>query len=233
MAFDAVQKSSTPQIVAEQILQRIACGELKPGERLPSQRDLAQQLAVGRSSVREAINALVVMGHLEVRQGSGTYVRQEPPSTDACMQRLAAAFEAVDLVDLMEAREMLECRTAELAAERADPAMIRQLEAVLPEIEATRGDYRIFLEADIAFHSMLAKAGGNPVMEEMTRLVLDKVINQHRRLHTDRLTAEYRSASIDSAANVVRAVARGDRQGAVHWMRVHLGAIREELKDLL
>lgn len=233
ISFNAVQKSSTPQIVAEQILAQIDAGTLKPGHRLPSQRDLAQQLEVGRSSVREAVNALVVMGHLEVRQGSGTYVRQDPPVADASMQRLASAFEAVGLVDLMEARELLESRSAALAAERAGTDVIAELKKILQQVEATREEYGVFLKADIAFHDLIARATGNPVIEEMTRLVLDKVVTHHKRLKTDKLSAAYRAASIDSARQVVKAVISGDSEGAARWMGIHLRAIRHELKDIL
>ena len=69
MAFVTIRKSSAPEMVAEQIIERISDGELSPGSCLPSQRELARMLGVGRSSVREAINALVVMGYLKPLQG--------------------------------------------------------------------------------------------------------------------------------------------------------------------
>jgi len=71
------------------------------------------------------------------------------------------------------------------------------------------------------------------VMKEMTRLVLDRLAQQHRHLATERLSAEYRRKSIDSARQVVEAVARGDGAEAAHWMAVHLQLIRSELKGIL
>ncbi|MEJ2039465.1 MAG: FadR/GntR family transcriptional regulator [Desulfosarcinaceae bacterium] len=233
MDFTTVKKSSTPQMVAEQILARIASGDLPTGARLPAQRDLAEQLGVGRSSVREAINALMVMGRLEVRQGSGTYVRSRMSAGEGNLQGLAAAFGMVGIMDLMEAREMLECHCARLAAERADAAGIRQLKRQMQQVEATFADYGIFLQADLKFHEMLAAATDNPVLVELTRVVLDKLTRQHRRLKTDRLTADYRQASIRSARNIVRAIEAGDGEEAARWMRVHLEAIRVELKDVI
>jgi GntR family transcriptional repressor for pyruvate dehydrogenase complex len=79
MAFETIRRSSAPEMVAEQIINKIACGELAPGSRLPAQRDLARMLGVGRSSVREAINALVVMGYLEPLQGKGTFIKDVLP----------------------------------------------------------------------------------------------------------------------------------------------------------
>jgi GntR family transcriptional regulator, transcriptional repressor for pyruvate dehydrogenase complex len=233
MTFDAIEKSSTPGRVAEQILRRIETGLLAAGERLPAQRDLAEQLGVGRSSLREAINALAVMGHLEVRHGSGTYVRREQPADQGGAHHLAAALEAVSLLELMEAREMLECKSAVLAAERADTTQIRQLKAVLDRAAETPADYSRFLKADIQFHTRLAEAAGNAVIQEMTRLVLERLARQHGRLRTDRLSDQYRRQSIDSAREVVTAVERGDGTAAGRWMEAHLQLIRSELKGIL
>ena len=72
MAFEMVRKNKASELVAEQIIKQIRSGELVPGNQLPSQRELSELLGVGRSSVREAINALEVMGYLEVQQGKGT-----------------------------------------------------------------------------------------------------------------------------------------------------------------
>lgn len=233
MEFTAIKKSSTPQMVAEQILARITSGELPAGARLPAQRQLAEQLGVGRSSVREAINALMVMGHLEVRQGSGTYVCSVPPAGQNGLGQLAAALEAVGILDLMEAREMLESHCARLAAERADAGNVRRLARQMQLVEATDADYGIFLRADLKFHELVAQAAGNPVLVELTKVVLDKLLQQHGRLKTDKLTPGYRQASIRSARNIVQAIASGDGDGAAQWMRVHLEAIRQELKEVI
>ncbi len=80
MVFEAIRKATAPEMVVAQILNKLKKGDLKPGGQLPSQRELAQLLGVGRSSVREAVNALTVMGYLDVRQGKGTFIRQELPA---------------------------------------------------------------------------------------------------------------------------------------------------------
>ena len=124
MQFTTIRKPSAPEMVAEQILAKIHSGELIPGGRLPAQRDLATMLGVGRSSVREAINALVVAGVLEAVHGRGTFVARDSRS-DAGLLKLKAALGAGSLLELMEARELLECKTAALAAERADEGLER------------------------------------------------------------------------------------------------------------
>jgi GntR family transcriptional repressor for pyruvate dehydrogenase complex len=233
MTFETIRKSSAPEMVAEQIIARIAAGELQPGTQLPAQRDLARMLGVGRSSVREAINALVVMGYLEPQQGRGTFIKAELPDASGGLDKLNAAFAAGSIFDLMEARELLECRSAALAAERADAGQIRMLKRVMANVEATEETYDVFLDADIRFHTAVADAAGNVVLCELTKLVLEKVVAHHKQLKTALLPAAYREESIRTAARVVDAIETGDGAAAARWMARHLGAIREELRHII
>jgi GntR family transcriptional repressor for pyruvate dehydrogenase complex len=233
LAFETIRKSSAPEMVVEQIIEKIATGELTPGTQLPSQRDLAQLLGVGRSSVREAINALVVMGYLEPMQGKGTFIKEVLPAADPGIENLAAAFSASSIFDLMEARELLECRSAALAAERADAAQIRNLKAAMQQVAATEKTYRIFLDADIRFHEVVADAAGNVVLRELTKLVLDKVVAHHNKLKTALLPPAYRELSIRTAAHIVAAIEAGDGDEAARQMARHLDAIRNELKHII
>jgi GntR family transcriptional repressor for pyruvate dehydrogenase complex len=190
-------------------------------------------LGVGRSSVREAINALVVMGYLEPLQGKGTYIKDVLPTSDPGIEKLAAAFSAGSIFDLMEARELLECRSAALAAERADDAQIRNLKAAMKKVRETEADYAIFLDADIRFHAAVADAAGNVVLCELSKLVLDKVAAHHKALKTVLLPPAYREVSIRTAARVVEAIEAGDGDAASRWMAQHLYAIRDELKNII
>lgn len=233
MVFETIRKSSAPEMVAEQIIERISGGELAPGTRLPSQRDLARLLGVGRSSVREAINALVVLGYLQPLQGKGTFIKDELPADNPGIEKLNAAFAAGTIFDLMEARELLECRSAALAAERADAGQIRNLKAAMQKMAATDKTYAIFLDADIRFHEAVADAAGNVVLAELTKLVLEKVVAHHNELQTALLPPVYRQVSIRTAAQVVNAIEGGDTNDAAYWMAQHLNAIRDELKSII
>ena len=233
MTFETIQKRSAPEKVVEQILQKVKTGELRPGNRLPSQRELAQIMGVGRSSMREAINALVVMGYLEAIHGKGTFIRKALPATGFNSDSLHSAFKAGSIFDLMEAREVLECKSAMLAAERAEPAQIKKLKNVLKKVKATEKDYTIFLQADIDFHTCLAEATGNEVICEMTKLVLEKVIRHHSQLKTTELSPGYRQFSIHSANQVIIHIENGEAEEASVWMARHLQAINEELKSII
>lgn len=233
MTFETIRKSSAPEMVAEQIINKIDDGELAPGTRLPSQRDLARMLGVGRSSVREAINALVVMGYLKPIQGKGTFINKVLPAADQGFDQLHVAFSAGSIFDLMEARELLECRAAALAADRADYDQINNLKTALQGLKDTETDYKIFLDADMQFHTAVAEASGNIVLGELTKLVLEKVVSHHQNMKTSRLPPAYRKVSIRTAKQVVDAIHVGDSDGAADWMAEHLDAIRDELKNII
>lgn len=233
MGFNTIRKASAPEMVAEQILKKIEDGELPPGTCLPAQRDLASLLGVGRSSIREAINALVVMGYLEAIQGKGTYIRQHLPQTDKTMEKLNTALKAGSIFELMEARHLLECRSAALAAQRAERVHLSKLKECIKHLKAADQAYSIFLKADIAFHNAVSEATGNVVICEMTKLVLEKLVAHHSDLKTRRLSAQYRQTSISTASRVVECIGKRDEKMASEWMEKHLNAITEELKHII
>jgi GntR family transcriptional repressor for pyruvate dehydrogenase complex len=228
-----IARQSAPRLVAEQLLDKIGRGELNPGDSLPAQRQLAKMLGVGRSSLREAINALAVMGYLEVIQGKGTYICDSLPAADAGLSKLDGALQAGALIDLMEIRETIECRSAQLAAERAGKEEIRRLDKILERIDTHRVDYDAYLNADLAFHIGVAQAAQNAVTLEITKLLLERVAAHHRRLKTTQLSAAYRDNSLQSARQVVNYIHKGRGPDAAAWMGKHLTEIRSELKDIL
>jgi GntR family transcriptional regulator, transcriptional repressor for pyruvate dehydrogenase complex len=234
VAFEAIRKSSTaPEIVVEQILKKLQSGEITAGARLPSQRALAQSFGVGRSSMREALNALAVMGYLDVQQGRGTFIAQKLPDANPSISTLQAALKAGSLLDVIELRETLECKAAELAAERSESGHLRRLEQALRDMEESQEDYRRFLQADVEFHITLVEATTNQIFSEIVRFLLEKMVGHHETFKTTLISLEYRSHSIRTLKQVLACIKREDGRGAAEWMREHLNAIRRELKDIL
>jgi len=233
MGFDTIRKSTAPEMVVQQMLQKIGSGEIASGSRLPSQRELAAIFGVGRSSIREALNALSVMGYLDVQHGRGTFINRDLPVADVSVAKLKSALHAGSLLDLIELRETLECRAAELAAERVEARQMTQLRQALREMEDSAEDYQRFFKADLEFHTLVAEATANGAFSEMLRFLLEKVVDHHEKFKTSLLSPDYRSHSIRTLKQVMASLEREDGRGAAEWMRDHLNAIRRELKEIV
>ncbi len=147
----------------EQIRDLIFRGQLKPGEQVMPERELAQALGVSRPTVREAIKRLVTMGLLEHRQGQGTFVRSIASQRQS--NPLAAVIEGHDatLEELLEVRMGLEGQSVILAAQRATAEDIQVLEKALEAMQAENAAGRLGIDEDVSFHMAIAFASKNPV----------------------------------------------------------------------
>ncbi len=158
--------------VFDQLRESIFRGEFKPGDKIMTERKLAEAMGVSRTSIREAINKLVVMGLLEQKQGQGTFVRI--PTLQG-RNPVALAMEEVDatLVDLLEVRMGLECNSAGLAALRAEDADIDFLEKSIEEMKDEVASGRLGTEADVTFHMAVAYAAKNPLQIHIMKTFYD------------------------------------------------------------
>jgi len=164
--FQPIQPTRVSDNAIDQILNLIAEGRLKPGDRLPSERELVRQLEVSRASVREALRALEAKGIIEVKPGSGSFVRgdsQEEAGPNWVAWLLAHRQEIMQLVEL---REALETRAAYLAAARASQEQIEAMGNAMDRMAEAieNGDPDLTVQADKAFHESVAKACGNELM---------------------------------------------------------------------
>ena len=159
-------KPIKPKRIADQVFDQlhelISRGELKPGAKIMTERELATAFEVSRTSVRDAISKLVVMGMLENRQGQGTFVTRPGGRSHAYMMKVMDAQNATYL-DLLEVRMGLECNAASLAAQRALQADFEAMEKSLMQIEKEYLADRLGAEADTMFHMAIAYATHNPL----------------------------------------------------------------------
>jgi GntR family transcriptional repressor for pyruvate dehydrogenase complex len=213
----------------EKIKGMIIAGDLRPGDRLPREADLAQRLGLSRSSLREAVRALSLVRILDVRQGDGTYVT----SLDAALLLDALSF-VVELhhdsgmFDLLEARRLLEAEAAALAAQRITPAQVAELHAL---IEAMPGcaDVEEFVENDLAFHRTIAAAAGNSVVSKLLESISGRTIRARiwRGITEggaiDRTVAEHRA--------ICDAIEHGSPELARAWMTAHLASVEAWLRQ--
>ena len=221
--------------IVEQIKALIARGELKPGDRIPSERDLATMLGVSRPSVREALTVLEANGFVESRQGGGTYVRAltETSITDP-LARLVEAKDPKLLRALVEVRMGLESWSAYLAAQRADAgelAEMRRLYEIMAE-QAAGGGWNARVDAD--FHYAITAAAHNSLQMHVLdsnhtlfhpkiQVALQEFYRQ--RDHIEKLLTQHR--------DILEAITARDPERARQRMLAHLAMVEKKMTELL
>lgn len=148
--------------VFDQLRELIFRGDYQPGQKIMTERELANALNVSRNSVREAINKLVTLRFLEQRQGQGTYVRSMDEAVKIPLATVMATQDA-SLIDLLEMRMGIECTAAALAAQRANAEDIEAIQAAIGEMERDTASGGLGTEGDLAFHMAIASATKNPM----------------------------------------------------------------------
>ena len=231
MVFKKISKNSASELVIEQIIATIKSGDVKPGEQLPSEKDLAASFGVGRSSVREAIRTLVVMGYLDVFQGKGTFVRNNLPASNDIAHFMEKVIEAGGLLDLMETREILECRSAELAALRADKSQVAKIKNATQRLKKSKVNTHEYIDADWDFHMAIAEATNNSVIVDVMNLLINKI--HHYNAEFLATSSGITNEAIYSAEEVISHVLSGDSQKAGTAMQYHLQLVSIEIEKLL
>jgi GntR family transcriptional regulator, transcriptional repressor for pyruvate dehydrogenase complex len=150
------------EIVAEQLTELILSGEVKPGDRLSSVQQLAEDFNVGRSAIREALSALKAMGYIEIRQGEGTFVKKV--DFDVANQMIPQILQKEDIRQLFEIRKFNETGAASLAAENRNAEDLLDLENILADMKIAEGDGELGEKADINFHMAIVKASKNDML---------------------------------------------------------------------
>jgi len=164
LKLNQVTRRRLTEEIVDQLVSLIVSGKLKRGNKLPPERELMKQLGVGRSSLREAIGSLSLIGVLVVRPGSGTYVTVSREEFLAKPLSWGIPIGHARTQELVEARRILEEATASLAAERASEADIAEMRYHLTQMKTNRRHLRKVIIADMSFHETLAKASYNTLL---------------------------------------------------------------------
>lgn len=163
----AAVRSNPPERLSRQVVERfqamLADGEIGPGDRLPSERELAERYGVGRSSVREALRELEILGLVESRQGAGTYVRAASSRDLMAPFRSIVALSEAAVADVLAFRRMFEPEVAAMAARNADDDGRALLQRALRRFDRSLGDGQA-TTADLDFHEAVARCTRNPIV---------------------------------------------------------------------
>lgn len=203
---------SQTDVVVDAIKGMITSGRLTAGSRLPIEKELTVDLGVSRGSLREGVRALCMMGVLETRQGDGTYVTSlEPSLLLSPMSFMVDLHTADSSIHLQAVRRVLETEAAGLAARRIEEAALAEAEAVLGSFESLVAaddiDYDAVMEADIAFHRIVARASGNPALEALIEALASRTVR----------TRLWRAISEEGAVHSTHA----EHRAVLHSLRLH------------
>lgn len=225
-AYLPVQSSRLYEEVAAQIRERIINADLQPGDKLPSEIELAQEFGVSRPVVREAIHHLQAHGLVTVKHGSGVYVCQ--PSIERFVESFSTLLQLAEasVLSVHEVREILEVEIAGLAADRATAEDLDALDRVLVEMDQVRNSPVQYMEIDLTFHRLLAQATHNEVLCLLAQLVAELLRQSRIRSVMSPNRIEKSSAG---HREIFRYVKAGDREGSQNAMRSHLTIIREDI----
>ena len=208
--------------IVQQIQELIREGTLKPGDRLPPERELAERLQVSRSSLREAIRALELQGVVVSRPGAGTFINTS--SVQDLVSTIASCLssEQSDLSDIFEMRRLLEPQITALAVERATVANVRRMAKTLQDQERQIGQGQTGMEGDTAFHFAIAEATHNSALVRVFTTIAD-TIRRSRDLSLQ--TPGRPQRSLDSHREILKKILERDMEGAREAMAHHIAAV--------
>ncbi len=220
MPIQAIEPQRLYLQIAGQLRQLMADGEFVTGARLPAERDLAKQLGVSRPSVREALIALEVQGLIEVRTGSGIYVKPGPAAKPAPAPNGDAEWGPLEV---MSARQVVEAEVAALAAQQASRVQLKAMRSALQQMRSEAQQGKMPRAGDQAFHEAIAKACGNGVLLDIVqRLWQAREGPLFERLGTYFEHPESWRAAIEEHQQVLDAIEAGDATAARKAMQKHL-----------
>ncbi|MFD6099529.1 FadR/GntR family transcriptional regulator [Nocardiopsis flavescens] len=216
-------RTSVPQRAADRIKEMISSGEVGPGHRLPTERDLAVRLGVSRGSMREAIRSLTALGVLEARHGAGVYVTALRPSDLLeTFSVLAEVSRGDTLLEVLQVRRMIEPAATALAAARATDAELRRIGTLLDRIDGGPATEDETVSADLGFHQAIVASTGNATLAAVNEGLSSRTFNarvwaghreagftgelreDHRLIHEALLARDPEAARAAAAVHVMR-----------------------------
>jgi GntR family transcriptional repressor for pyruvate dehydrogenase complex len=227
--LEPIRPLALKERVINQLTRLIEEGDLHPGDQLPSERELSEELQVSRSTVREGVQFLQAVGLVEIRHGSGTFVRlAADPGKLRGEWREWTIRHSERIRDLLEIRRGLEPFAAELAARRAGPADLEAMEDALARMEpaVTRPNVTALVQADAAFHHAVCAASGNPALAEFADALGEQLMRE-RGATWDLPDRPKRSLSEHRA--IYQAIRAGDPEGARESALEHLISVERDL----
>ena len=223
-----IQTERLYEQIVGQIEKRIVAGDLKVGDQLPSEKELAEQFAVSRTAVREAIKALREKRLVEIRPGRGTFITNDAPEAMRHSLGLLMKFGTTNGIShLVEVREILEPEIAALAASRVTDEQIGAMGEAITVMDTALDNVDVFVEADLDFHLAMAEATQNPIIPILMDSIIDMLREQRKRTGVTRGGLERGQYH---HKQILEAIIQRDPDGSRKAMQLHLQQVRDDSK---
>ena len=230
MEFKEIAPVRLYESVIEQIMDLIKNNELKPGDKLPPERELAEKLSISRNSLREAFRVLESRGLIKSKPGGGRFIREIWKNGHNNTENIILSLEKSSILELLEAREIFEVEIVELAAQRATPEDIELIEKALNKMnqkEELKDDKK--MESDTEFHLAIAGASHNFVFINIMKLHLDLL--KETREKTWQIPGR-REKQYQEHRAILQAIKEHNSKKAEEAMLKHLMSIRKVVVEI-
>lgn len=209
------------QAIARKLQEMIRSGELQPGQKIPSQRVLSEQLKVSRPSLREALLTLETLGLVRTLPARGTFVVD--PEQDDVAPRLWRYDNSYSLLDVFQSRVLIESELCRLCAGTLSEATLQSLESANEAFEQAwkQGDLIAHVEADLRFHRTIAENCGNQMLRRLYRSV-QELLTESQRQPVPNTEAARMTQSMAEHRDILRGLRLGDADQACKAMRTHI-----------
>lgn len=229
MPLIPVRKILVSDGILEQLREMIYAGELPPEARIPPELKLAQELSVSRSSLREALNALVHMGCL-YRKNKGLYVAPESRWKNAFSANLKRSLKEEQIGEMIEVRKIVEAEICSLAAKRATGEDITQLEEIFAEMKKHLHDPQAFAHSNHKFHLAIAASAKNEILKDLIEKLRDMLKDNISQII---LRSQISARSLAYHQRILAAIKDGDAKRARAAMSAHLADVEKEFVKIL
>jgi GntR family transcriptional regulator, transcriptional repressor for pyruvate dehydrogenase complex len=230
--LEPVRMRSAGEHIADRVVTAIALGEFVPGQRLPTERDLASMLSVSRTTVREAIQRLAALGYVEVRRGrnGGAYVQKGwgPDATDMIRRTLLPGWNRFER--LFDFRQLIEPLIARTAAERRTPEDVERIGVTMASYRDAGTDREASRAADGALHVAIAQATQNPYLANLSGLIRTEI---SLGFGAEPYSTQIRARAIEHHAELARAVIASNGDAAAATARAHFALTETVLRELV
>ncbi|WP_134701149.1 FadR/GntR family transcriptional regulator [Ammoniphilus sp. YIM 78166] len=230
MDYAPIKKQKVYEIIINRIKESLETGDLKPGDKLPAERELASLFSVSRGAVREAISVLASKGIIVVKPGIGNYLNDN--EVDEIFKLFESIFNEgnVDLFELLELRLGIESCAAFFAAQRRTEQDLKRIKHTFDLLETSIKQKKLAVEEDVAFHCAIVEASHNTMMANMLKLISDTFIRGVYEARIDALRIPGKTEEVvGEHYRIYEAILLGDPEMARKAMETHINNIKKQI----